>query len=167
MVQNLPANAWDTGDMGLILGQEDPLEEQMATHSSILAWRILWTEELGGLQSSGLQTVRHNLETKQQQIIDCSHHAILYISMRELFIFNWKFTPFDPLHPFIWPPWWLRGESVKLQGGRARSIYPLLSLHLWQPPSLHLWVWIFCLFLIPHVSEVIWYLSLSGVFHLA
>ena len=35
------------------LGQEDPLEEEMATHSSILAWRIPWTEELGGLQSTG------------------------------------------------------------------------------------------------------------------
>ena len=37
------------------LGQEDPLEEEMATHSSILAWRILWTEEPGGLQLMGLQ----------------------------------------------------------------------------------------------------------------
>ena len=35
------------------LGQEDPLEKKMATHSSILAWRIPWTEELGGLQSTG------------------------------------------------------------------------------------------------------------------
>ena len=35
------------------LGQEDPLDKEMATHSSILAWRILWTEELGGLQSTG------------------------------------------------------------------------------------------------------------------
>ena len=35
------------------LGQEDPLEEEMATHSSILAWRIPWTEETGGLQSMG------------------------------------------------------------------------------------------------------------------
>ena len=35
------------------LGREDPLEKEMATHSSILAWRILWTEELGGLQSMG------------------------------------------------------------------------------------------------------------------
>ena len=35
------------------LGQEDPLEKEMATHSSILAWRIPWTEELGGLQSTG------------------------------------------------------------------------------------------------------------------
>ena len=40
-------------------GQEDPLEEGMATHSSILAWRIPWTEELGGLRSIGLQRVRH------------------------------------------------------------------------------------------------------------
>ena len=41
------------------LGQEDPLEEGMATHSSILAWRIPWTEEAGGLQSIGLQRVGH------------------------------------------------------------------------------------------------------------
>ena len=42
------------------LGQEDPLEKEMATHSSILAWRIPWTEEPGGLQSTGLQRVGHN-----------------------------------------------------------------------------------------------------------
>ena len=42
------------------LGWEDPLEEGMATHSSILAWRIPWTEEPGGLQSMGLQRVRHD-----------------------------------------------------------------------------------------------------------
>ena len=45
------------------LGQEDPLEKEMATHSSILAWRIPWTEELGGLQSTGSQRVRQNLVT--------------------------------------------------------------------------------------------------------
>ena len=39
------------------LGQEDPLEKEMATHSSILAWEIAWTEEPGGLQSMGLQRV--------------------------------------------------------------------------------------------------------------
>ena len=43
------------------LGQEDPLEEGMATHSSILAWRTPWTEEPGGLLSMGSQRVRHNL----------------------------------------------------------------------------------------------------------
>ena len=42
------------------LGQEDPLEEGMATHSSILAWEIPWTEEPGGLQSIGLQRVRQD-----------------------------------------------------------------------------------------------------------
>ena len=42
------------------LGLEDPLEKEMATHSSILAWKISWTEEPGGLQSMGLQTVRCN-----------------------------------------------------------------------------------------------------------
>ena len=45
------------------LGWEDPLEEEMATHSSILAWRISWTEEPGGLQSMGLQRVRHDRAT--------------------------------------------------------------------------------------------------------
>ena len=42
------------------LGQEDSLEKEMATHSSILAWKIPWTEEPGRLQSMGLQRVRHN-----------------------------------------------------------------------------------------------------------
>ena len=42
------------------LGQEDPLEKEMATHSNILAWRIPWTEEPGGLQSMGSQRVRHD-----------------------------------------------------------------------------------------------------------
>ena len=42
------------------LGWEDPLEEGMATHSSILAWRIPWTEVPGGLQGKGLQSVRHD-----------------------------------------------------------------------------------------------------------
>ena len=49
------------------LGWEDPLEVGMATHSSILAWEIPWTEEPGGLQSVGLQRVGHDWATKQQQ----------------------------------------------------------------------------------------------------
>ena len=44
----------------LPLGQEDPLEESMAAHSNILAWRISWTEEPGRLQSMGSQRVRHD-----------------------------------------------------------------------------------------------------------
>ena len=53
VVKNLPA---DAGDTGSISGQEDPLEEDMATHSRILAWRIPWTGEPGGLQSMGPQS---------------------------------------------------------------------------------------------------------------
>ena len=51
------------------LGQDDPLEEELATHSSILAWGILWTEEPAGLESMGQQTVGHDLATKRQQIL--------------------------------------------------------------------------------------------------
>ena len=60
MLKNPPANAGDLRDAGLTLGQEDPLEEDTATHSSILAWRIQWTEEPDGLQSTGSQRVRHD-----------------------------------------------------------------------------------------------------------
>ena len=49
------------------LGREDPLEKEMATHSSILAWEISWTEEPGRLQSMGLERVRYDLVAKQQQ----------------------------------------------------------------------------------------------------
>ena len=49
------------------LGWEDPLEKEMATHSSILTWEIPWTEEPGWLQSMGMQRVGHDLVTKQQQ----------------------------------------------------------------------------------------------------
>ena len=57
MVKNLPAMK-ETQVRSL--GQEDPLEKEMATHSSILAWRIPQMEELGGLQSMGSQRVRHD-----------------------------------------------------------------------------------------------------------
>ena len=57
MEKNLPAMQ---ETRVLSLGQEDPLEKEMATHSSILAWRILWTEEPGSLQSMGSQRVRHD-----------------------------------------------------------------------------------------------------------
>ena len=51
------------------LGQEDPQEKEMATHCSILAWEISWTEEPSGLQSTGPQRVGHNLATKQQYLV--------------------------------------------------------------------------------------------------
>ena len=57
MVKNVPTmqETWVRS-----LGQEDPLEKGMATHSNILAWRIPWTKEPGGLQSMGLQRVGHD-----------------------------------------------------------------------------------------------------------
>ena len=59
VVKNPPANAGDARDTGLIPGSRRSLEEGMETHSSILAWRIPWTEGPRGLQSMGLQSVGH------------------------------------------------------------------------------------------------------------
>ena len=60
------------------LGWEDPLEKEMAIHSSILAWRIPWTEEPGGLQSTGSQRVRHHGATKHT-----AQHKV-YVSFQRL-----------------------------------------------------------------------------------
>ena len=60
VVKNLPANAGYVKDRLRSLHQEDPMEEGMATHSSILAWRIPWTEEPGRLSSMGSRRVGHN-----------------------------------------------------------------------------------------------------------
>ena len=60
VIKNLPANAGDGGDMGSIPGLGRSLKEEMAAHSSILAWTIPRTEEPGGLQSMGSQRVGHN-----------------------------------------------------------------------------------------------------------
>ena len=61
MLKNLPAmqEMWIQS-----LGEKNPLEKEMATHSSILAWRIPWTEEPGGLYSPWVAKVRHDLTTK-------------------------------------------------------------------------------------------------------
>ena len=72
MVKNLPANAGNR-DVGSMPGQEDPLEKGMASHSSILAWRIPWTEEPGGLQSMGSQRVT----TEQLTHTSCRQEAPL------------------------------------------------------------------------------------------
>ena len=72
-VKNLPV-VQDTQVQSL--GWEDPLEKEMATHSSILAWRISWTEEPGGLQSMGSQRVEHN-----------------WVTNTHLLTYNKRFTP--------------------------------------------------------------------------
>ena len=64
VVKNLPVSAGDGGDRVRSLGWEDPLEKEMTTHFSNLAWRIPWTEKPGGLQSMGSPRVAHNWATK-------------------------------------------------------------------------------------------------------
>ena len=71
MVKTLPADAAVPGSM---LGREDPLEEGMATHSSILAQEIPRTEKPGGLQSMGSQRVRHDLATEHACTHRVKHH---------------------------------------------------------------------------------------------
>ena len=63
MVKNLPPT-----QLGSIPGYKRPPGEEMATHSSIIAWKISWTEEPGGLQSIGLQKVRHDRVTNTQWV---------------------------------------------------------------------------------------------------
>ena len=73
VIKNPPASAGDKQETQVqSLGWKDPLEEEMATHTSILAWSIPWTEEPGGLQSMGSQN-KHNLVTKQQWHCVCWH----------------------------------------------------------------------------------------------
>ena len=70
LVKNLPA-VQETQVQSL--GGKYPLEKEMATHSSILTWKIPWTEEPGRLQSMGSQRVRHNLETKPPNFMKGKH----------------------------------------------------------------------------------------------
>ena len=75
MVKHLPA-LWEARVKSL--GWKDPLEKEMATHSSTHAWKIPWTEEHCRLQSMGSQRVGHKLATKQQNVyIYLIHFAIL------------------------------------------------------------------------------------------
>ena len=67
MAKNPPANAGDKGDLGSIPGSGRSPGEGMATHSSILVWKLPWAEKPGGLQSIGFQRVGHNLVIEQQQ----------------------------------------------------------------------------------------------------
>ena len=66
---------------------DDPLEEEMATHSSILAWKIPWTEETAVLQSMGSQIVRHGLVTKQQHTYT---GAMVWLNERNLLPVLWE-----------------------------------------------------------------------------
>ena len=90
MVKSLPT-VWETWVWSL--GQEDPLEKEMATHSSILAWKIPWTEKPGRLQSMELQRVRHNWVTSLSFYGFSSSHAWMWeLDHKEgWMVKNWRF----------------------------------------------------------------------------
>ena len=75
----------------------------MATHSSILAWRIPWTEEPGGLQSMGLQRVRHHLVTKQRQQLN-SEGCVACVSVSVCWWINGPGLQDLPQQVKAWPP---------------------------------------------------------------
>ena len=87
MVKNLPA-VWETQVPSL--GWENPLEEGMATHSSILAWRIPWTEELGGLQSTGSQRELAIFWEPQRQLKTLGESPVLFWCLP---ILVWVYIP--------------------------------------------------------------------------
>ena len=113
----------------LFLGQEDPLEKGMATHSSILAGRTPWTEEPGGLQSMGLHRVRHDWATNTFtfktgiSVFQLRVHSCVYDPMSTLFIY-WKGAEretreFDSLTETEWKFWifW----KLKLRNGEIEQ----------------------------------------------
>ena len=100
MVKYLPT-MWETQVQSL--GQEDLLEKEMATHSSILAWKIPWTEEPGRLQSMGSQRVRHDRATSLQfqiQTIGCTFH--ISSIARDYHFGQHTYRTFPSLQKFLW-----------------------------------------------------------------
>ena len=111
------------------LGQEDPLEEGTATYSNILAWRISWTEELGGLQFIGSQRVGHDWSD-----LACMH---THIGLTILTILNVQFSGIMYLH--------LSGDKMVVQASMSRTLFifpnwnsvPIKQLS--SPPTLNSW----------------------------
>ena len=79
MVKNPPAVCEPQETWVQSLGQEDPLQEEMTTHSSTAAWEIPWTEEPGGMQNMGSQRVRHDFHMKHMLFHFCVHDYITHI----------------------------------------------------------------------------------------
>ena len=127
------------------LGQEDPLEEGMATHSNILAWGILWTEEPGGLQFIGSQRVRHYwwlkwMESAHHSLNDTSGSLCLNCTNNVVCVHNcfpcqvWNLI--SPLLPQV--PW-----VLSIPGRHFHTLSQLCcrnsGSHLWLQPGKALW----------------------------
>ena len=139
MVKNLPGVqetlVWS-------LGQEDPLEKGMATHSSILAWRIPWTEELGRLQSMGSKRVGHNWATNISHFtVDGDSEYFQY--------FQWQTRKQgEPLHLHHWMCMWGNADPCFLNCSRASSWALTESLVRTAAPQTPPWtcwirIWVF------------------------
>ena len=105
-VRNPPANAGDARDGGRSLGLEDPPEKEMATHSSIRAWRISWTEEPGRLQPMGLQRSRKRLSDwaccSVFEMHPCSRMDQSFTFLAACsFSFNWAHRCAPPVSPIM------------------------------------------------------------------
>ena len=94
------------------LGQEDPLEKRMATHSSILAWRTSWTEEPGGLQSMVSQRVRHDWDTFTMTLVLCWIGVVNWAPLSCFLLLEQKLSTFH-----------LQYHSVMLALGLSYGLY--------------------------------------------
>ena len=92
-------SACQAGAAGLNPGQEDPLEKEMAIHSSILVWEIPWTEEPGRLQSTGLQRVICDLVSKQQQQQGKKRESKHVYMCAHVFLHKLKHIPYTLFFP--------------------------------------------------------------------
>ena len=115
------------------LGQEDPLEKETATHSSILAWRIPWTEEPGRLQSMGSQRVGHDWATKTNINVKSSLYNLSLFTLCKGFMTADERKLFDHLkspHLKYWVPFiWFGNLAAKARKeGRIRDSVDLQSL---------------------------------------
>ena len=127
------------------LGQEDSLQKEMATHCSILAWEIPWTEEPGGLYSPWHHKEwDHVLATKQQQQ---QLQSLCYLLPMTCLSNNWKFVPFDHLHHFTSsPPLFLLTSS--LFSDSMSSVFFSNSMYRWNP-TVFFSVWLISLSIMP------------------
>ena len=98
MVKNLPA-VWETQVQSLY--QEDPLEKEMATHSSILVWKIPWTEEPSQLQSIGLQRVGHNWVTSLLHFDSCSKSSRFSFLCFIWYVWEVMFSAYSSLFSWV------------------------------------------------------------------
>ena len=110
-VKNLPT-MWETQVRSL--GQEDPLKKEMATHSSVLTWRIPWREEPGGLQSMGLQSVGHDQVTNTHSHLDIQRVSVLPSLVQA----SPSWASVSPLSKWkCWMQWLLRASQFSFPSG--------------------------------------------------